>query len=180
MLPVTQHVLGYSGDCLTIIERTHFLCTKDSLHYSVFLAFLPQRVERGEASGNGPEGAPSPILCVLCSVPPHSPEPGGNRGLWLSGTSVETWCQRCEWPAAAGVWGSQQFHQHSLFWLWRYCVFNVVSLHVCVNPIMNWQPARGVHLSPSACWDRPTANLYPPQDKNDFKWMFLCLWRLLK
>lgn len=85
-------------------------------------------MERGEASGNSPEGAPSSFICVLRSVPSSSPEPGGDWGLRLSGASVEARCRWCEWPAAAGSWGSQQFHQHSLFWLWRYWVYHAVSL----------------------------------------------------
>lgn len=122
--------LGLSGDTLT---QKNYLkniprCTKECLHYSVVIAVVPQGVECGEASHNSTEGASSSVLCVLCSVPPHRPEPGGERRLWLGDTSVEAWCRWRERPAAAGVWGSQQFHQHNLFWLWRWELYLLLML----------------------------------------------------
>lgn len=72
----------------------------------ILLLLVPDRgqgVERGEAPGNGPEGAPSPLLCVLRSVPPGGPEPGADGRLRRSAAGLESRCRRRERPAAAGV-----------------------------------------------------------------------------
>lgn len=96
-----------------------------SLQNSVSILFPAlQRVACGQASWNRPEGSPPSLICVLCPVSPRSPEPGVDRGLWRRGPGVEAWCWWSEWPVAGGIWGPLQFHQHPLFWHWRYWIIS--------------------------------------------------------
>lgn len=119
----------------------------DCSHSAVFFhpVLLPQRVECGEASGSSPEGAHSSILCILCSVPPRGTEPGGDGRLRLSGAGVEAWCWWCEWPTAAGLRGSQQLCQHSLFWLWRYDVHSLLPCTASDRPPLIWNHVQDQH-----------------------------------
>lgn len=117
--------------------RTDPISSRQNNVSIVFLAL--QRVECGEASWDGPEGSSTSFICVLCPVSPNSPEPGTYRWLWLRGSSVETWCWWSEWAVAGGVWGPLQFHQHTLFWHWRYLVSQEISGSVVAKAFMsNW------------------------------------------
>lgn len=96
------------------------------------LATHHQRVERGQATGNGSEGPPAPVLRLLRSVPPGGTGPGGDGWLRLSAAGLESRRGRRERPVVARVWRPLRLRQHRVFWPGRFgsrLMFELMTLN---------------------------------------------------
>lgn len=129
-----QRLLSASSDGTVRWASQWWNCLRSVLVCSLLLfvcLILPlaprhQRVERGEAPGNGPEGPPPPVLRVLRSLPPGGTEPGGDGRLRCSAAGLESRRRWRERPVAARVWRPRRLRQHSVFWPRRFggCLTN--------------------------------------------------------
>ncbi len=165
MLPVTQHVLDYSGDCLT---QQHYLKNTLSLHKRLLASFsfsCSPPAESGMWRGFWERHRRCSLTHPLCTVLSTTPQP---RTWWWPGATTlccecgdlmwTMWMASCCRSLRVTTVSSTQFVLTLKVLCFQCFVF--VCVCVCVNLIINRQPARDVHLSPSACWDRPPSILH--------------------